>query len=71
MFTRISTSASWARAFVVFLVACGTSGVSGSDAGQADAGQTGDPFDVPLAGATHDQVVAFNTGDDLFATVFR
>lgn len=71
MFTRISTSASWARAFVVFLVACGTSGVSGGDAGEADAGQTADPFDVPIAGATHDQIVTFNTGDDLFATVFR
>jgi CxxC motif-containing protein (DUF1111 family) len=71
MTIRRSTPASWSHALVLFLAACGTSGVAAVDAGQQDAGQTGDPFDVPIDRASHDQVVTFNTGDDLFGTVFR
>src|SRR5262245_24226514 len=56
--------------FAMIVGAC-SSTKSTSDAGP-DAGiDLGDNFDLPIEGATADQITLFNKGDELFSLVFR
>ncbi len=55
----------------VLLVGCGSASTApGSDAG-ADTSVVPDPFDIPIAGATPDQIATFTAGDDLFDLPLR
>lgn len=57
-------------ALLLAIVAC-SSTKSTTDAGPDAAIDLGDNFDMPIEGATPDQITAFNKGDELFSTVFR